>query len=466
MTRRTAGRVRARQAVGRPRTVSRVIPQVPAVGGPGLATAPVVLGGDIGAYSLARAFHDGYGVRSTVVSAVRSALVSHSRVLEHVAEPGLGDPDTAVTTLHRIADDRRAAGDTARPLLLASADRLVRLLVERRDRLEDRFLVPYPAADLLARVTDKAEFAGLCADAGVPHPDTVVVDVPDTPDPATVAGAIERAVARIAFPAVVKAASTVAYESARFEGKRKVFVLATPADLADLLARLAAAEWRGRVVVQDRIPGGDDGMRILSCYSDARGRVRYAAFGHVLLEEHAPTALGNPAAILTDHDEEVVEHARRLLEGVGWRGWSNFDLKLDPRTGRCVFFELNPRLGRSNHYVTAAGLNPVLPYVRETVHGLDPFPGGGDRHGRSGRLFTVLPRRLLERYVQDPAVRARIDDAYRHRLVHDPLRNPAERDPRRLAYVAAARANQYRKFARHHPLAEARAAAAVGAGTP
>ncbi|MGF1645718.1 MAG: carboxylate--amine ligase [Kineosporiaceae bacterium] len=440
-------------------------PQVPAVDGPGLATAPVVLGGDIGAYSLARAFHDGYGVRTTVVSAVRSALVGHSRVLDHVAEPGLRDPDVTLRRLRHLADGRRASGDLQRPLLLASADRLVRFLVEHRDRLEDRYLVPYAPVDLLTRVTDKAEFARLCADVGVPHPDTVVVDVPDDPGDAAVAHAVERAIARIAFPAVVKAASTVAYESARFEGKRKVFVVRAPTELADLVRRAAASGWRGRFVVQDRIPGGDLGMRILSCYSDESGRLRYAAFGHVLLEEHAPTALGNPAAILTDHDEEVVEDARRLLAGIGWRGWSNFDLKLDPRTGRCVFFELNPRLGRSNHYVTAAGLNPVLPYVRETVHGLDPFPGGSDRHGRSGRLFTVLPRRLLERYVDDPQVRARIDGAYRHRLVYDPLRNPAERDPRRLAYVAAARANQFRKFARYHPLAEARAAAAVGAGT-
>jgi len=441
-----------------------VTTQAPAVAGPGLATAPVVLGGDIGAYSLARAFHDAYGVRATVVSAVRSALVANSRVLDHVAEPGLRDPETAVRLLHRIADERRGRGEASRPLLLASADRLVRLLVEQRDRLEDRFVLPYPPVDLVTRVTDKAEFARLCAGIGLPHPDTEVVEV-SGPD-GVQSDALGRVAGRFALPVVVKAASTVAYESARFEGKRKVFVVATAPDLADLLGRIAASGWRGRVVVQDRIPGGDEGMRILSCYSDRNGRVRYAAFGHVLLEEHAPTALGNPAAILTDHDEEVVGHARRLLEGVGWQGWSNFDLKLDPRTGRCVFFELNPRLGRSNHYVRAAGLNPVEPYVREAVHDLDPFPDGADTHGRPGHLFTVLPRRLLERYVEDPDARERLADAYRHGRVHDPLRNPAEHDPRRLAYVAAARVNQYRKFARHHPLAEARAASGTGAAGP
>lgn len=430
--------------------------------GPGPQTPPVVLGGDIGAYSLARAFYDAYGVRSTVVSAVRSALVSHSRVLDHAAVPGLRDPEEAVAALRGIAESRRATGDTARPLLLASADRLVRLVVDHRDRLEDRFVVPYPPAPLLDRVTDKAEFAAVCAASGVPHPDTAVVEVTDaTRDGAALLADLDRRIGHLVFPVVVKAASTVHYDTARFEGKHKVFVVDTPADLVALLTRVAASGWRGRFVVQDRIPGGDTGMRILSCYSDREGRVRYASFGHVLLEEHAPTALGNPAAILTDHDEEVAEHARRLLEGIGWTGWSNFDLKLDPRTGRCVFFELNPRLGRSNHYVTAGGLNPVVPYVREHLHGADPVPPAAGRHGEPGNLFTVLPRRLLERYVDDPDVLERLDAAYRVGGVHDPLRNPAERDPRRLAYVAAARVNQFRKFARYHPVDQARAAAAV-----
>ena len=42
---------------------------------------PVVLGGDVGAYSLARTFHEAYGVRSVVVSSVSTGLVRHSRIL-------------------------------------------------------------------------------------------------------------------------------------------------------------------------------------------------------------------------------------------------------------------------------------------------------------------------------------------------------------------------------------------------
>ena len=40
---------------------------------------PVILGGDIGTYSLAREFHEAYGVTSVVVAAIVSADNMHSR---------------------------------------------------------------------------------------------------------------------------------------------------------------------------------------------------------------------------------------------------------------------------------------------------------------------------------------------------------------------------------------------------
>ncbi len=186
----------------------------------------------------------------------------------------------------------------------------------------------------------------------------------------------------------------------------------------------------------------------------------------MLLEEHAPSAIGNPAAILTDHDERSVEHARRLLEHVGWTGWANFDLKHDPRDGRSVFFELNPRLGRSNYYLAAGQVDPVGPYVREYLHGLDPFPAGHPDRAVPDHLFTVLPRGLLMRYLPDGLLRERVRRAYRSGHVHNPLWYPAERDPRRLAYLAASHVNQYRKFARHYPVAAARARATPAPGAP
>src|SRR5665811_818632 len=87
---------------------------------------------------------------------------------------------------------------------------------------------------------------------------------------------------------------------------------------------------------------------------------------------------------------DSVDQARRLLEHIGWTGFANFDLKYDPRDGRTVFFELNPRLGRSNFYVTAAGRNTVELYVREYVQDLDPLPPGAAAELTTEHLYTCL----------------------------------------------------------------------------
>ena len=418
---------------------------------------PVVLGGDIGAYSLARAAHEAYGVRTVVVSTAATGPVRHSRIIDHVVEPAAADPAVTVDVLRRVAD----AHEGAPLLLLGSADRAVRLLVEQRAHLEDRFVLPYVQRDLLDRMTDKERFGAVCAELGVASPRTAVVDVPrDARANGGGGGAARAAEQGLRYPVVAKAASTTAYAEVSFPGKQKVFTVRDAAALDDLVDTLARAGYPGTFLVQDLIPGDDSGMRILTCYSDREAEVRFSAFGRVLLEEHTPGALGNPAGIITGRHTEVSEQARRLLEHVGWTGYANFDIKVDPRDGRHVFFELNPRLGRSNYYVTAGGQNPLELYVREHLQGLDPLPPGADPEPDAERLYTVLPPALLLRYVADPAVRREVKGLVRAGRASDPLRYGPERDPRRLGYVAAAHLNQVRKFRRHYPLETARAARA------
>lgn len=398
---------------------------------------PVVLGGDIGAYSVARAFHEAYGVRAVVVSTVSTGLVRHSSILTNVVEPRIDDADVAVARLREIAAQH--AGK--RLLLLGSADWLVRTIVENRDRLEDQYVIPYVDRATLDLVTDKENFGRLCGELGLGHPATVVHDVGSGGVPDT---------SGLRFPVIAKTGNTAAYHHVEFPGKKKVFTVGTPTELAELLSRVRDAGYTDTFVIQDFIPGDDSGMRILTCYCDTAGRMRFASFGHVLLEEHTPGALGNPAGIITQGDAEIVDQARRLLEHIGWRGYANFDLKYDPRDGRTVFFELNPRLGRSNFYITAAGRNTVELYVRERIQGLEPLPPGAAEQLTAEHLYTVLPRWLLLRYVADDALRARARRLFRGRATN-PLWYRAERDPRRLAYLVAAQLNQFRKYRRHYP---------------
>ncbi|MCL1801566.1 MAG: carboxylate--amine ligase [Promicromonosporaceae bacterium] len=419
---------------------------------------PVILGGDIGAYSLARAFFEGLRVRSIVISGISTGIMRYSRFVSHITLPNFDDDDAAL--LRKLAGISHAhTGNSL--LLVASADWLVKFLVTHRERLSELgFTVPYADPEPFEVMTDKAGFYEACEKAGVPYPKTLVY-------PVTGEGEISLDLTGFTFPLIAKAASTSAYHDIEFEGKKKVHKVDSAAELTTLLRDVARAGYQGDFIIQDFIPGDDSGMRILTCYCDKNSNVRFSAYGEVLLEEHAPGALGNPAAIVTKPNPEAVAHATRLLRECGWKGYANFDLKYDPRDGVTKFFELNPRLGRSNYYITGAGANPILFYVSEWLRGEDPDPirvlgskAPIDQAGEIDRehLYTVVPGALLLRYLFDP--RQHAEAAH---LLHRPSRNSNpmwshfEKHPRRIAYVLAQQVNQWRKFHRFYPLAKARA---------
>lgn len=407
----------------------------------GRAFQPVVLGADIGVYALARSFHEEYGARSIVVSLTVTGPVADSTILENVVLGAEAGPQDIVAALRTVAD-RFTGPDAPELLLLANTDWLVRFLVEHRSELERWYTVPFLGADLLGRLADKARFAELCEELGIRTPRTVVQDFAQADAPGWQPAPVD-----LTYPVIAKAANSADYERLSFAGKKKVYQVDHPAGLDELYRTLTAAGFTGRFVVQEMIPGDDTQMRSITCYVDTRGTVTLSCCAHVLLEEHTPSGLGNPAAMITGRFDDMLEQATRLLTSTGYVGFANFDVKVDPRDGTAQFFEVNPRIGRNNYYVTAAGANPVRFLVEDHVDGTPVEPVVVEREV----LYSIVPHRLLRRYVLDPALRARVDELVRRRRTAHPLRYRAERRLRRRFYVLAAAINQVRKFRRYYP---------------
>ena len=381
---------------------------------------PVILGGDIGAYSLARAFHEAYGIVSLVLSASRCHLCGDSSILVNRVVPFLERREVLLSTLADVAE---CFGH--RPLLLLGCgDWYVRAIVESRAALEGAFIIPYIGEDLLNRLTRKDRFYALCAETGVPVPRTVVWNVGD--DLADLALPFD-------FPVVAKPASSADYHYAEFPEKEKVFFLQDRAALEAALAAAGRSGYEGAFLIQETIPGDDTQMRILTTYSDQAGKVRFASFGQTLLEDMRPMGVGNPLAIVSRVDETVVAEAARLLEAVGYTGFANFDIKVDPRDGSHVFFEINTRLGRSNYYVTAAGDNVARILVEDLVEGR-PFAEGLRVARSRPSLYTVVPKRTVLGYIQDAALRRELQGLYALGCDTDPIDYDGEQRLRRRLY--------------------------------
>lgn len=395
----------------------------------------VLLDANIGTYALARAFHERYGVTSTVVTRVGTGAVSGSSIIDLV-ELGLQSTrQDVLETLLRIGRERQGGPPT---LLLGNSDFTAAFLSTNREALAPYYLSPILPLDTLGRISDKGHFAELSESLGIATPATVVVDV--------AAEGEDAAVTRLPFsyPVVVKAASTAAYEELSFPGKRKVYVLSTPDEVAELVRTLRGVGYRNRLVVQELVGGDDQHMRSITAYRDQFGTVTLLASARVIVEEHAPLTLGNPAAMVTTAYEDAWEQAERFLHAVDYHGFANFDLKEDPADGTLKFLEVNPRIGRNNYYVTAAGANVSQFVVADLVQGLALEP----QRVREQVLYSVIPYPLLTRYATDPELRSQVR-SLRRGMVH-PLSYRGD-SWRRKGYLWTSKANHVRKFARYYP---------------
>lgn len=403
---------------------------------------PVGVGGDIGVYALLRAFHEQYGTPAVALSSVATRAMTDSTFVTNVVVPGIDDAAVLVTALEEVA----AAHPGVRLVLLTNADWYVRAIIENRERLEKHYLVPFCSLDVLDVVSSKESFAAVCARLDIPTPREVPVDVADL----TARGGRERIAeleVDLDFPVVAKPSSSAEYHYISFPGKRKIHHVATRAELDELLGHLVDAGYTGTFLVQEFIPGDETQMRSLTAYRDSHGEITLLATGRVLLEEHTPGTLGIPAAILTEQYEDAMEAASRFLDEVGYLGFANFDYKWDPRTGRHVYFEMNPRIGRNNYYVTAAGANPARVLVEDQVHGnrIKPVRASGEV------LYTVVPVRLLMRYILEPGLRSRLRAVVRRGAVVNPLSYSRDGGLRRRATVWAMTMNFYRKYKTYYP---------------
>ena len=206
------------------------------------------------------------------------------------------------------------------------------------------------------------------------------------------------------YPIIVKPSSSVDYWKHPFDGMKKVYVAKTVEEAVSILDAIDGAGYPDKMILQEFIPGGDSQMRVLTTFSDQNGKVRAMCLGHTMLEEHTPKGLGNHAAIVTEpvSDLPVAARIKAMLESVGYTGFGNFDIKCNPDdpTGKDYrVFEINLRQGRSNFYVTAAGLN--IAYLATEVYTSD----GDDCVMNDREVFWHhIPRAVAYSYTDDPAL--------------------------------------------------------------
>lgn len=392
---------------------------------------PLLFGSDINVYSLARAFHEKYGLHSTVWGKYATGPCYNSEIITFYACEQNDLPEYFMQHVWDFAKQHR----DKKVLLIGCGDNYVKLCCDHLGNYPENVIAPYPDRELVHTLFHKERFYRLCEHHGIAYPKTFIYrremgadfSLPFKP------------------PYILKPSNPIMYWQCSYPAQKKVYRLEDRAGLEKILDQIYAAGYTDSMVIQDFIPGDDTYMRVMTGYSNKEARVELMALGHVLLEEHTPQGIGNHAVIINEFNEALAYKLKKFLETIRFVGFSNFDLKYDQRDGKFKVLELNVRQGRSNYYVTGSGHNLAEYVVNDYIFD-EPT---GFTIVNEKYLWSVVPKRVMFSYIQPQSYRDEMKMLINEGRVNNPLYYAADlKFKRRLSLFKSQLGHiyKYRKY--------------------
>ena len=240
---------------------------------------------------------------------------------------------------------------TAPPVLMYCSDQSMVFVSQHRERLADAFRFVTPEPGLVAAMEDKALFAALAVERGLPVPPTVVLDhaQPEPPDELLALG----------LPIIVKPTARDHTWVAAAGSSTKALRIETDEELRAFWPRLRGLS--KPAVAQRSIPGPETAVVSYHVYVDEHGEVAGEFTGRKI--RTIPAEYGHTSSLTITDDPEVVRLGREVCTALDLRGVAKLDFKYCP-DGKLYLFEINARLTLWAHPGARAGVNlPALMYA-------------------------------------------------------------------------------------------------------
>lgn len=395
---------------------------------------PVLVGGDINCYSVARAYHEAYGVKSIAFGKMLLGATKDSNIIDFRVDPNMGNKEEFIKVLLKTADE--LAEPNKKLIIHGCTDEYAELIIDYRDVLSEKYIVPYIGSELKDKLIEKELFYNMCEEYGLDYPKTYIYNKGD-----------EIGEFGFNYPVILKASDSISFFQNAFEGMNKAYLIQDEAEFKREIEKIYSHGYEKSMIVQDYIPGDDSHMRVLTCYSDQNGKVKMQCLGHVLLEEHTPKGIGNHAAIITEYDEEVMTKFKNFLESINYTGYSNFDIKYDARDNKYKVFEINLRQGRSNYYVTSSGNNIAKFVVEDRVYNKELDL----KIQKESFFWRCIPKQVVYKYVknQDLVNKCKELDAAGKSATSFGYEADLKGNLKRRWYIFLYYVNQFRKFKKY-----------------
>ena len=195
--------------------------------------------------------------------------------------------------------------------------------------------VKLPAIDHFLQGYDKNKLMSLCEEKGYPHPTTTDLSCVAMSDPT---------VKSFPFPAMLKPNLTT--------GGRGMVRIESYDELIEKYDGLHRTY--GDYHLQEYIPSGGRQYKVQLFIDEKQHLVQGTVMQKV---RWFPPKAGSNCCGVSVKNHELVDLCLAILKDIGWLGFADFDIIEDPRDGRLLVMELNPRVPACIQLPIAAGVN-------------------------------------------------------------------------------------------------------------
>jgi D-aspartate ligase len=232
-------------------------------------------------------------------------------------------------------------------LLIPASDEMLTVVSRNKDMLGHHYKVACAEWEVIQRAIDKKLVYSLAGTAGVPIPRTII--------PRSIEDVAEYS-RSIEYPCLVKPQVGHIYY-AHFGRK-----MSKVNNAEQMLAAYREADELGlKVMIQEFIPGDDSQVVNYNSYVwDSQPLAEFTA-QHI---RKAPPELGSPCVAISKRVPEVIETGRKVLQIIGFYGFSCIEFKRDPRDGIYKLLDINARHNLSGMLAVHCGVNfPLIQYM-------------------------------------------------------------------------------------------------------
>jgi predicted ATP-grasp superfamily ATP-dependent carboligase len=238
-------------------------------------------------------------------------------------------------------------------VLFAADDSTLKIISKNKITLSKYYTITCPDWEIIEKIVDKKHTYALAESIGISAPKTVY--------PKSLIEA-DKFSKQLNYPCIVKPCQSHLY----FEVFRKKMKKVYNSD--QLLAAYREASEKGlETMLQELIPGDDSqGANYNSYFVEGRPLIEFTAQKCRL----SPPEFGIPRVVKSAYIPEIIEPGRKILQSLGFNGYSCTEFKKDSRDGKYKFMEVNGRHNRSGLLAVKCGINfPHIEYQHK-VEGL------------------------------------------------------------------------------------------------